>query len=86
MIYKCPVCNYNELDEAPYNLHGYGSYEICSCCGFQFGYDDYPDKEKCQKKWRENWMKSGCRWYSESILPPKDWNPKKQIKGLTSDY
>lgn len=49
MMYTCPVCNYNELDEPPYNTHGYGSDEICPCCVFQFGYDDYPDKEDGQK-------------------------------------
>ena len=35
----CPVCNYDGLFDPPYDENGYGSYEICPCCGFQFGLD-----------------------------------------------
>ncbi|WP_173714616.1 hypothetical protein [Clostridium beijerinckii] len=84
-MYTCPVCNYNELDEAPYNARGYGSDEICPCCGFQFGCDDYPNKEEGQKKWREKWIKNGYKWYSKSILPSKGWDPRKQIEKIISD-
>ena len=52
MINVCPVCNYNGLYHPPYNQDGDGSYEICPCCGFQLGYDDFPDKEECYKRWR----------------------------------
>lgn len=40
MGYDCPVCGYPDLEEPPYNEEGYGSFEICPNCGFQFGYDD----------------------------------------------
>ena len=26
----------------PFNESGEGSYDICPCCGFQFGLDDFP--------------------------------------------
>ena len=62
----CPVCNCNELFEPPYDENGYGSYEICPCCGFQFGYDDFPNKTEQISLWRERWISEGCKWFSTS--------------------
>ena len=61
MKYVCPVCFYDQLTEEPYDEDGYGLYEICVCCGFQFGLDDYPDKEKGQNQWRDQWIKNGLK-------------------------
>lgn len=80
MGYLCPVCGYGELREAPYNQRGYGSDEICVCCGFQFGCDDFPDKEEAFIKWRNNWIKDGYQWFSKRTKPPVRWNAKEQIK------
>ncbi len=79
MTYKCPVCNYKGLYEQPYNVQGYGSDEICPCCGFQFGYDDYPDKEIAQMNWRKKWIDGGFLWYSKSRMPPEEWDGHKQL-------
>lgn len=69
MKYVCLVCNYEGLFEPPYDESGIGSDEICPCCGFQFGYDDYPNKEAGITQWRENWIKGGCKWFSNSRKP-----------------
>lgn len=66
MKYICPVCNYDELFEPPYDESGTGSDEICPCCGFQFGYDDFPNKEAEIMLWREKWIKGGRKWFSNS--------------------
>ena len=60
----CPVCGYDGLDEPPFNERGAGSYDICPCCGFQFGLDDFPyeDRERLIAEWRERWVAGGCRW------------------------
>lgn len=60
----CPVCKYDGLYEPPYDEFGVGSDEICPCCGFQFGCDDFPDKDKQIKLWREKWILGGCQWFS----------------------
>ena len=39
-MHMCPVCGYIGLNEQPYDDNGCPSYEICSCCGFEFGFDD----------------------------------------------
>lgn len=37
--HSCPVCEYQGLDEPPYDSEGWGSFEICPQCGTEFGYD-----------------------------------------------
>lgn len=74
-LYTCPVCGYNGLEEPPYDENGYGAYEICPCCGFQFGLDDDPDKEQGIAEWRRNWVEQGCPWFSKSTRPPDGWKP-----------
>lgn len=76
----CPVCGYDELLERPYEEDGLASYEICGCCGFQFGYDDY-DLGITHSEYREYWIENGCKWrYSQ--LKPNGWSLKKQLKNL----
>lgn len=69
MKHICPVCEFDGLYEEPYSEIGGGSYEICPSCGFQFGYDDFPDKEDLITKWRDNWIKNGKPWYSKYRAP-----------------
>ncbi len=76
----CPICFYDSLFEPPYSSKGSGSYEICPCCGFQFGYDDYPNKEDQIKEWRQKWISNGYPWFSKKRKPPADWNPIEQLK------
>ena len=75
--YTCPVCGYNNLDEAPYDNFGCPSYEICPCCGVEFGYDD---SGKSHELLRDNWIRNGFKWFSKYNKPPKGWSPVKQLK------
>lgn len=79
MSYICPVCQYRGLFDPPYDESGIGSDEICPCCGFQFGCDDFPDKEEQMLKWKKEWIQKGCKWFSAVRKPPLDWNPKKYL-------
>ena len=81
MKYKCPVCGYTGLSEAPYNTFGYGSYEICACCGFEFGVDDYPNKLDAMEEWKKRWIENGYPWFSKSKHPPVNWDPAQQVSG-----
>jgi rubredoxin len=38
----CPVCGSAELQDQPYYAEGGASFEMCSVCGFEFGFDDEP--------------------------------------------
>lgn len=82
MNFVCPICGFDDLFESPYDENGLGSYEICPCCGFQFGNDDYPDKEKQIHQWRATWISNGHKWFSDSRQPPKNWDWKNQLKNI----
>lgn len=80
----CPVCGFKGLDEEPYDKDKCASFETCSCCGTEFGYEDFntPHTEL-----RVKWIKDGCPFHYEEEKP-LNWNPKKQLKDaklLTDD-
>lgn len=66
--YTCPVCGYDGLEEPTYYENFAGSNEICACCGFEFGVDDFDCDafehegltereivEESHRIWREKW-------------------------------
>jgi hypothetical protein len=78
VTYLCPVCGYPDLDEEPYSAFGGGSYEICPSCGFQFGVSDGSAGFSIEQ-WRNQWIASGMKWYSEGIPMPAGWNARAQV-------
>lgn len=80
--YLCPVCGYPELDEPPY-LNGQASFEICPCCGYEFGYNDPNPASK--ETFLRNWVRMGTPWATPS-LKPKKWDAKAQLKGIDVDF
>jgi len=78
MKYICPVCGYNMLEESPYDKDGNPSYEICDCCGFEFGFDDISE-EVTFYDYREQWIKNGAKWFSMD-KKPLNWSLDRQLK------
>jgi hypothetical protein len=79
----CPVCGFDDLREAPW-ANGYGSQEICPCCGIQFGYEDCAGGDPTRRaalyvKRRAEWKASGMKWYSKR-RPPEGWDPVRQLR------
>lgn len=81
MPYVCPVCGFPSLQEPARTPSGGGSYEICPCCGFQFGVSD-DDAGFTFAQWRAAWRKRGLPWSSKYILPPPGWNAESQLAVL----
>ncbi|MDD5617662.1 MAG: hypothetical protein PHG69_01070 [Candidatus Omnitrophica bacterium] len=78
--YMCPVCGFFGLDEPPYNDKRESSFEICSCCGFEFGFDEGKTDDK-YNTFRSIWIENGANWF----LPekrPEDWDLDEQLKNL----
>ncbi|MGO1080013.1 hypothetical protein [Inquilinus sp. CA228] len=75
MSFACPVCRFPGLEEAPYDEHGCASFDICPCCGTQFGYDDATTGHS---ELRARWIAGGKRWWSEKG-PPADWGAETQL-------
>jgi len=59
-----------------------GSLEICSSCGYQFGYDD-DSEEISHEEWRQKWIKNGMKWWSRGVEQPKEWDAKKQLQNIS---
>lgn len=82
MNYICPICGYDGLDEPPYDEFGFGSWEICSCCGFEFGIENENGASKSLfDMLRKRWIEFGAKWkYPED--QPEGWNLELQLKNI----
>jgi hypothetical protein len=67
----CPVCGHTELEEPPYDEFGNPSYVICSCCGFEFGFDDASEGYTFEQ-YRREWIENGFDFFSEPA--PENWS------------
>lgn len=68
----------------PYSKYfGEPSYDICSCCGFEFGNDDEPGTTTGVKfmDYLLTWIKEGQSWFDENKKPDQ-WSLSKQIKSI----
>lgn len=80
MKYTCPICGYNKLNEPPYDEHNCASFEICPCCGFEFGYDDN-DQGDTFEQYRGKWILNGAKWFNNN-KKPKNWILEEQLKNI----
>ena len=74
--YICPVCGFTGLTVPPYDELDCPSYEICPCCGTEFGYDD---ASLTHAELRKRWIQDGMKWYSRHSGPPRGWNAQQQL-------
>ena len=79
-MYVCPVCGYDKLTEEPYDQDRNPSYEICKCCGFEFGFDDDSEGSSLES-YRQKWINGGAKWFNVKAKP-EDWNLKKQLEQI----
>jgi len=78
--YICPVCGYDKLDEPPYDEHGCSSFDICPCCGVEFGYDDFATPHSVL---RDKWVENGMIWWSPNTPPPAQWDAETQLASIS---
>jgi len=80
--YLCPVCGWFGLRDPPYDSTGSPSYEICCCCGFEFGFDDGSNGET-YSSYRDKWVESGMPWFDPDTMPP-NWNATAQLSRVVA--
>lgn len=71
----------------PYSKYfGEPSYDVCSCCGFEFGNDDEPGTSDgvTFKSFLLEWIKDGQVWFEENKKPAQ-WSLTKQVKNIKID-
>ena len=74
-INNCPVCGYGPFNE-PYTSAQElrYSYDICDCCGCEYGNDD-------TEQHYDNWIKNGCSWFN-SKQKPSNWSLQNQTNNI----
>ena len=80
---NCRVCGLYAI-EPPWGSDGETpSWEICLCCGTEFGYEDCTIDSV--KKQREKWISSGCNWIDIEVMP-FDWSFEEQAKQIPDPF
>lgn len=79
----CRVCGlYSE--ELPYGEDGKSpTYDICYCCGVEFGYEDYTVESTLE--YRTKWISEGAKWFTPKEKPD-GWNLEEQLKQVPDGF
>jgi hypothetical protein len=78
----CRVCGLHYVD-TPWEDGIYPSFDICVCCGVEFGNEDVSIHSI--REYRNNWIKKGAIWNSE-IHKPANWNLEGQLKNIPDKF
>lgn len=79
----CRVCGY-KLPFLPWGEDGCTpTYEICPCCGVEFGNEDY--SENAIQNYRENWISARCPWFNPQ-KKPLQWSLDEQLKNVPISF
>jgi len=63
--YQCLVCFYDQMLDPP------ADFNICPCCGTEFGNDDF---DMTHDQLRDRWESGGMLWFSEYTPAPDGWS------------
>ena len=89
------LCGYPGLEEGHFvriengkknysNPKGTPTFEICPCCGTEFGFSEYDFKTESKKSWekiRKEWIDNGAEWFMIK-MKPHHWDLNKQLLNL----
>jgi len=76
---NCRVCGY-ALGFAPWGENNSDpTWEICPCCGTEFGYEDSTIAGVQQA--RQRWIEGGARWF-DNKAKPANWDINLQLKNM----
>jgi hypothetical protein len=81
-INVCRICGL--LQETPWGEDGKTpSFDICACCGVEFGYED--SSLKAIYAYRQKWLDTGAKWYLLEFLP-ENWDLDEQLKNIPPQF
>ena len=81
--HNCRVCGLYIEDATWGEDNKTPTYEICPCCGVEFGNEDYTLEST--RIYRFNWIKSGAKWFSRKEQP-LNWRVEDQFKFIPEDW
>ena len=81
--HECRVCGCYS-DSFPWGADGKSpSYQICPCCGVQFGKEDITLESI--NEYREKWLGKGGDWFAKEEKPEL-WNREEQMKNVPNEF
>lgn len=79
----CRVCGLNQR-ELPWGEDGkIPTYDICPCCGVEFGNEDYTLDST--KRYRAKWLGNGAKWFDDREKP-LEWNLEDQLDQIPVSF
>ena len=79
----CRVCGLTQL-EPPWGNDGKSpNFEICYCCGVEFGYEDRTFNSI--NNYRKKWLEKGSPWFY-SKEKPENWNLQDQLGNIPDNF
>lgn len=79
LVRYCPLCGYGPFPEPlPTVDELRASFEICPCCGCEYGYSD-------TRVYREAWLARGAPWRDEREKP-ENWDLSEQLERGNPDW
>jgi len=79
----CRVCGLGQED-APWGEDGRTpTYEICSCCGVEFGYED--SQPTSVRAYRVQWLGKGGAWFAPDQRPVV-WDFEAQFRNVPAEF
>lgn len=74
MTLTCPVCGYDQINEAQLK------WSICPSCGTQFGLSD---NGRTYGELRHDWIyNTGAQWQDAYLQAPRHWSPVSQLRNI----
>lgn len=81
--HNCRICGLY-IEEEPWGKDGKcPTYEICPCCGVEFGNEDYTIKSAIE--YRNQWVENGYKWFNVKEKP-ENWNVENQMLDIPNKY
>jgi uncharacterized protein YfaT (DUF1175 family) len=79
----CRVCGLDQQERIWGDNDHSPTFEICDCCGAEFGYHDFTLEGI--KAHRERWLTNDGKWWGPKAKPP-NWSLEEQMKHIPAKY
>ena len=80
----CRVCGFYFEDFQPWGSHGTDpTWDICPCCGTEFGYEDGTLQAVVNA--RKRWLDAGAPWFAERERPA-EWSLERQLAQIPAKF
>lgn len=83
-LYHCRVCGLKQSEKQWGDDGNTPSYNICSCCGVEFGNEDFYLDDL--REYRDEWLntKKG-KWFKPKKIP-ENWSLEEQLRQIPEKY